>query len=395
MCLCVVSLVGCSSHDAHSIGLHPSDVLNRKARVWQYRDLDSTLYYASKAYDEAGHYIHGRSVACNMLGFVAFMKMNYEESLYWYGQVERQSGCELERLVADVGQMNVYQRMADNLAFYDCRVRAMKRLAHIYEESAEFSVAERCRLQSVVNDFHMISALHHYMIGQRPEADAEMLQVIDDEALHSDSAQWLMYTYIKGIGLNTEGDTREQRWLRCYTYLNNCLRTSRSRGYRYFEGLALSGLSELLSDSLRMAHIAKQRPGSFAQLIDYHSASDDYCISFAQGALQCLEAYGDCYGVLNGHIQVASLYNKEEDVTFLKETFPSLELANYLKEHPYDEIELCGLVSNICVLTNVVMVKAALPNAKIIVDRSATASFDEKLNKETFDILNGIHVEVI
>ena len=97
----------------------------------------------------------------------------------------------------------------------------------------------------------------------------------------------------------------------------------------------------------------------------------------------------DLYG------NVASLYNKEEDVTFLKETFPSLELANYLKEHPYDEIELCGLVSNICVLTNVVMVKAALPNAKIIVDRSATASFDEKLNNETFDILNGIHVEVI
>ena len=97
----------------------------------------------------------------------------------------------------------------------------------------------------------------------------------------------------------------------------------------------------------------------------------------------------DLYG------SVASLYNKEEDVSFLKETFPSLDLANYLKEHPYDEVELCGLVSNICVLTNVVMVKAALPNAKIIVDRSATASFDEGLNNKTFDILNGIHVEVI
>ena len=92
---------------------------------------------------------------------------------------------------------------------------------------------------------------------------------------------------------------------------------------------------------------------------------------------------------------VSSLYNKEEDITFLKETFPSLDLANYLKEHPYDEVELCGLVSNICVLTNVVMVKAALPNCKIIVDRNATASFDDKLNNETFDILNGIHVEVI
>ena len=311
MFLCAVLLVGCSSHGGHSTGAHPADVFNRRARAWQYRDLDSASYYAHRAYEEAGHYIHGRSVACNMLGFVAFMKMDYEEALYWYDQVERQSGCELERLVADVGRMNVYQRMADNLAFYDCRVRAMKRLAHINEESAEFSVAEQCRLKSVVNDFHMVSALHHYMIGQRPEANAEMLQVQDDEVLHADSAQWLMYIYIKGIGLHDEGDTREQHQVRSYTYLNNCLRTSRANGYRYFEGLALSGLAELLSDSIRMANVAQQRPGSLAQLIDSFGAADDHSMSLAQGALQSLSVYGDCYGVLNGTIQVASLFNKQ------------------------------------------------------------------------------------
>ena len=78
---------------------------------------------------------------------------------------------------------------------------------------------------------------------------------------------------------------------------------------------------------------------------------------------------------------------------FEKPTFPSLELANYLKNKNYDEVELCGLVSNICVLTNVVMVKSALPNAHIIVDKSLTASFDEDLNNKTFDILKGIYVE--
>ena len=57
-------------------------------------------------------------------------------------------------------------------------------------------------------------------------------------------------------------------------------------------------------------------------------------------------------------------------------------------------MEICGLVSNICVLSNVVMVKAALPNARIIVNKNLTASFDEKLNEETFDILKGIHVDV-
>lgn len=306
--LCVALFVGCSLHGNHSVGLHPVDVLNRTARMWQYRDLDSAAHYARRAYDEAGHYIHGRSVACNMLGFVAFMHMDYDEALYWYDQVEQQSGCELERFVADVGRMNVYQRMADNLAFYDCRVRAMKRLAHINEESGTFSVAEQHRLLSAVNDFHMISALHHYMIGQRPEAYAEIRRVTDDEALRADSAQWLMYTYVKGLGLDVEGDTREQRQLRRYTYLSNCLRTSRSKGYRYFEGLASSGLSELLSDSVRMAYIAQQRPGSFSQLTD--SVSSSLSMSFAQTALQCLAGYGDQYGVLNASVQIASLYNR-------------------------------------------------------------------------------------
>ena len=282
MLLCVVLLMACSAHGDHSAGTHPADVLNRKARTWQYRDLDSAAYYAHRAYEEAEHYVHGRSVACNMLGFVSFMQMQYDEALYWYDQVERQSGCELERLVADVGRMNVYQRVADNLAFYDCRVRAVKRLNHINEEVATFSVAEQCRLQSAVNDLHMVSALHHYMIGQRPEAVGEMRLVENDDALRADSAQWLMYTYIKGIGLDVEGETREQRRQRRHTYLNICLRTSRARGYRYFEGLASSGLSELLADSVGMAYDARQ----------------------------CLADYGDRYGMLNATIQIASQYNR-------------------------------------------------------------------------------------
>lgn len=80
---------------------------------------------------------------------------------------------------------------------------------------------------------------------------------------------------------------------------------------------------------------------------------------------------------------------------FEKPTFPSLELANYLKDKDYQEIELCGLVSNICVLSNAVMVKASLPNAKIIIDSKATSSFDKNLQEKCFDVLEGIHIEVI
>ena len=80
---------------------------------------------------------------------------------------------------------------------------------------------------------------------------------------------------------------------------------------------------------------------------------------------------------------------------FEKPTFPSLELANYLKDLKYQEVELCGLVSNICVLSNAIMVKSALPNANIVIDAFATDSFDKELQSKAFDVLEGLHIKVI
>ena len=80
---------------------------------------------------------------------------------------------------------------------------------------------------------------------------------------------------------------------------------------------------------------------------------------------------------------------------FEKPTFPSLELANYLKDKEYQDIELCGLVSNICVLSNAIMVKSALPNANIVIDAFATDSFDKELQSKAFDVLEGLHIKVI
>lgn len=93
--------------------------------------------------------------------------------------------------------------------------------------------------------------------------------------------------------------------------------------------------------------------------------------------------------------KVAFLFDKEKDIYFEKDTFPSLDLANYLKGQEFESVELCGLVSNICVLSNAIMVKASLPNTEIYVDKNLTASFDEKLNEECMDILKGLHVNVI
>ena len=82
---------------------------------------------------------------------------------------------------------------------------------------------------------------------------------------------------------------------------------------------------------------------------------------------------------------------------FEKPTFGSMELANYLAANSADisAIEVCGLVSNICVLSNTVLAKAACPEAEVIVDSSLTASFAPDLHQATLDCLKGIQVTVL
>ena len=60
-----------------------------------------------------------------------------------------------------------------------------------------------------------------------------------------------------------------------------------------------------------------------------------------------------------------------------------------------DEIELVGLVSNICVVSNACVLQAKYPEARIIVDASLTASFDPVLNEKVLDVLEGFQVKVI
>ena len=60
-----------------------------------------------------------------------------------------------------------------------------------------------------------------------------------------------------------------------------------------------------------------------------------------------------------------------------------------------DRIELCGLVSNICVVSNAVVLQSHYPNAQIMVDANLTASFDPDLHEKTLDVLAGLQAEVL
>ena len=60
-----------------------------------------------------------------------------------------------------------------------------------------------------------------------------------------------------------------------------------------------------------------------------------------------------------------------------------------------DEIELVGLVSNICVVSNAVVLQSKYPEATMIVDAACTDSFDKGLHEKVLDVLSGFQVKVI
>ena len=68
--------------------------------------------------------------------------------------------------------------------------------------------------------------------------------------------------------------------------------------------------------------------------------------------------------------------------------------AAFLPEQA-DEIELVGLVSNICVVSNAVVLQSRYPEATITVDAGCTDSFDKSLHEKVLDVLEGFQVKVI
>lgn len=75
------------------------------------------------------------------------------------------------------------------------------------------------------------------------------------------------------------------------------------------------------------------------------------------------------------------------DTAVEKAAFPSLELGSWLRGKEYERVELVGLVSYICVLSNAVVAKAALPEAEIVVDAACTAGPDPTLHKMALDLM--------
>lgn len=137
---------------------------------------------------------------------------------------------------------------------------------------------------------------------------------------------------------------------------------------------------------------------------EYHDHGDDVLFTFdthdgdylksREGRYLPIE---HCIKGTEGHALYGNTGEKRrtEDKCFEKVTFGSDELYEYLKKTMYSRIELAGVVTNICVISNAVLVRTAQPETDVCVDVSCVASNDEALNEAALKVMESLQIEIM
>ena len=69
-------------------------------------------------------------------------------------------------------------------------------------------------------------------------------------------------------------------------------------------------------------------------------------------------------------------------------------MFDFLKQNRYTRIELVGVVTNICVISNASLAKTAQPETEIVVDAGCVASNDAALGEKALDVMESLQITV-
>ncbi len=161
----------------------------------------------------------------------------------------------------------------------------------------------------------------------------------------------------------------------------------------YFVSGALCFAGSEILEPIIIEKIRETRKNGGTVIFTYDTHHGDY-LSTAEGkklpvphCIENTEGY-ELYGKVRDCLE-------DGDIVIKKPSFGSLELADVLRKKKFDEAELCGLVTDICVVSNAIIAKAALPEARVIVDGKACASFDKDAHEAALKVMRSVQIDVL
>lgn len=96
---------------------------------------------------------------------------------------------------------------------------------------------------------------------------------------------------------------------------------------------------------------------------------------------------------------IQDLMEGKENIIFNKNTFGSKELVQYLvdldKKEYIEEIELMGLCTDICVISNAISIKTFLPEVRITVDSKGSAGVTPESHQNALEAMKMCQIKIV
>ena len=93
--------------------------------------------------------------------------------------------------------------------------------------------------------------------------------------------------------------------------------------------------------------------------------------------------------------QIVEGLNEPTDKVFDKPTFGSVELATYVQAGGYDRVELVGVCTDICVVSNAILIKAFCPETVVAVDGACCAGVTQESHDAALKTMAACQVELV
>lgn len=165
--------------------------------------------------------------------------------------------------------------------------------------------------------------------------------------------------------------------------------------------LGFSGAEKLDAGIAEKIRAYSQCGDYILQTMDTHQA--DY-LSTREGkhlpVMHCLEnfdgwqTYGQTAQAI-AQVLHSPQFRRVNKVTFPMHPRDMLDVLAWIGENEITHIEFVGLVSNICVISNICVFQGAFPLAQVVVDPALIASQDAKAHAAVLEVMAGLQVEFL
>jgi len=81
--------------------------------------------------------------------------------------------------------------------------------------------------------------------------------------------------------------------------------------------------------------------------------------------------------------------------SIIKRTFGSTALGQIVSQEEYDVVEICGVCTDICVISNALLIKAFAKESKIIVHKDLCAGVSEESHENALKAMAACQIEVV